>query len=213
MAKSRKRPLAVLVARTIRKIGEFILRARTIVLNIGNNAAIFTTPDPPLAGVTTHIDELEAAEATARTRVAGSAAARDLTYDAVLDDLNQLKAYVQNLADRSDDEALAVSIIEASGFDLKNKGVRVKPPLAVKNSVVPGEVILTAKAASNKRAFYDRQYSKDGVDWVDLPGTFQAKTKATGLIPGSAAYFRVRILLPEGPTAWSAIVGIAVSLD
>ncbi|HKR05665.1 MAG TPA: hypothetical protein VJY62_13605 [Bacteroidia bacterium] len=209
MKKSNRRPLAVVKVRLIRKIGDFILAMRTYVLNIGNNPTIFTAPVPALATVTTGIDELETAEALAKTRVQGAAAARDLKYDKSLDDLNSMLAYVQNLADLSKDTATAISIIEAAGFGVKNRGVRVKPPLEAKQGEISGTVKLIAKAAG-KRASYNWRKSPDGTAWTELPPTLQAKTSVNGFVPGSAAYFSYQPVLKTGPENWSATVSIMV---
>jgi len=209
MAKASRRPIAVFKLSRFRRIGDFILRVRTIVLNIVNHPAIFATPVPPTADVTTNADKLEASEAVAQTRVTGSVAARDLQYDNVLDDVHDMLGYVQSLADNSADEATAVSIIEASGFDLKNRGVRVKPQLAVKRGMVSGSVDLTAKSAG-KRVSYEWRSSSNGTDWTMLPPTLQAKTTVTGLTPGQAEYFSVRPVTKDGPGDWSAAVSIIV---
>ena len=209
MAKSKKRPLAVFLIRNFRRIGVFILKAKAIVLDITNSPGFFGTPDPPLATVTLDIGALESAETTAETRVVGSAAARNLKYDVVLTDIHGLENYVQNQADNAVDEATAIAIINASGFSLKVNGVHVKPPLAVKNSPVSGEVILTGKSAG-KRASYDWQMSTNGTTWTDLSSTLQAKTKASGLTLDVRTYFRFRAILPGGTASWSASVSIVV---
>ncbi|MFI5220351.1 MAG: fibronectin type III domain-containing protein [Bacteroidia bacterium] len=210
MAKSSKRPLAVFPINKLRRIGDFILRVRTIVLNIGNNAVIFATPAPPLATVTTGVSGLQIAETTAQTRVTGSAAARDLKYDIVLDDVHGLQGYVQNLADFAADEATAISIIQASGFDLKNHGVHVKPPLAAKHGSAEGDVLLVAKSAG-ARVSYQWQQSNDGItNWADFNITIQAKTTLSGLPPGTRIFFRVRPVLKDGPGTWSPTVSIIV---
>ncbi len=207
--KSSKRPLAVIALNKLRKIGNFILRVRTIVLNIGDHALIFVTPSPALGGVKTNVDALEAAEVKAKTHVTGSASARDLEYDQSLNDVYGLQGYVQLLADAAADEATAISIILASGFDLKNKGVRVKPPLAVKNGDTDGQVKLVAKSAG-KRVSYGWQQSTDGIVWTDLAVTLQAKTVVNGLEPGKKIFFRFRAVLKDGPGLWSAAVSIIV---
>jgi hypothetical protein len=178
------------------------------LLNIGNNATIFVTPTPSPAIVKTDTDNLEAAEAIAETRVAGAAQARNLKYDIVLEDVRGLLSYVQGLADKAADEATAIAIISASGFDLKNHGVRVKPQLAVKNGLA-GTVLLASKAAA-RRVFYEWQQSSDGITWADLPATLQAKTKVSGLTAGSLLFFRVRAILKDGAQDWSSAVSIIV---
>jgi hypothetical protein len=209
MAKSNRRPLAVVKLRLIRKMGDFILAMRTYVLNIGNNTTIFATPAPALSGVTTDITALETAETLAKTRVQGAAAARDVKYDAALDDLNGLLGYVQNLADTSADEATAISIIQAAGFNVKNRGVRVKAPLSAKQGDISGSVKLAAKSAG-KRVSYNWRKSADGVVWTELPSSLQTKIIADGFTPGSPAYFSVQPVLKTGPQDWSATVSIMV---
>ncbi|MFI5218747.1 MAG: hypothetical protein ACHQNT_04595 [Bacteroidia bacterium] len=209
MAKSGKRPLAVFLTRNYRKIGDFIIKAKAIVLDITNSPGFFVTPDPPLATVTADIGKLEDAETTAQTRVVGSAAARDLEYDNVLEHIHGLLGYVQKLADKAADEAAAIAIIQASGYSLKVNGIFVKPPLSVKQAFATGEVILRAKAAG-RRASYDWQMSTDGTTWSDLPSTLKAKTIVDGLTVDVRTYFRFRAILPSGTGSWSASVSIVV---
>jgi hypothetical protein len=209
MAKSKKRPIAVFLVKNFRRIGDFILKCKTIVLDIGNSPVFFATPDPALAGVTTNINALETSQTVADTRVVGSAAARDLDYNEVLDDIHGLQGYVQKQADNAVDEPTAIAIINASGFSLRVNGVHVKPPLAVEQSVATGEIILRAKSAGN-RASYDWQMSTDGTTWEDLESTLQAKTTVSGLTIDRRTYFRFRSILPSGTGSWSGLVSIVV---
>jgi len=210
--KSNKRPLAILRMQTIRAIGKFILKAKTIVLNIGNHTTIFVTPDPTLAIVTTDIGALETAEAVAETRVTGSAAARNAKYDIVLNDLRDLLGYVQKIADDAGDENAAIAIIQASGFDLKNHGVRVKPDLEVKQGPASGEVRMIAKAApkAEGRAMYEWQKSADEIVWLPIFTTLGTRGIVNGLTPDSKWYFRVRVLNKFGTKGWSSVVSIIV---
>jgi hypothetical protein len=210
--KSNKRPLAILRMQTIRAIGKFILRAKAIVLNIGDHATIFVTPDPALATVTSDINDLDDAETTAETRVVGSAAARNEKYDIVLNDLRDLQSYVQKLADDAGDVNTAIAIIQASGFDLKNRGVRVKPDLQVKQGQASGQVIMIAKAAprSEGRAIYEWQKSNDGTKWEPIFTTLGGRGIVNGLDPDSKWYFRVRVITKDGSKAWSSVVSIIV---
>jgi hypothetical protein len=210
MAKSPKRPLAALMMKQLLIIGNFILKAKAIVLNIGNNPLIFVTPSPTLASVTTHIGNLETAETLAATRAIGTAAARDLKYGVVLDDLHLLLNYVQNTADAAPNYETAISIIQASGFSVKVNGKFIKPPLAAKNGKVSGTVNVVAKSAG-KRASYNWQYSNNnGTAWIDLPATLVAKTMVTGLTPTNHLLFRMRSITKEGISGWSDPVSLIV---
>lgn len=208
--KSSRRPLAVARKKQIAAIGNFILFMRTLLVNLLDHVAIFATPSPTVASVKTDVDDLEAAEAVAKTRAQGAAAARDLQYDKVMDDLNNLLLYVQTLADNAVDEPTAISIIEASGFGLKNKGVRVKAPLAVKQ-ISDNMLKLMAKAAA-KRATYFWEQSEDGNAWTALPATLKATTVVEGVGAGQRLLFRVRSLTKkDGLSNWSVVVSIIVT--
>jgi len=209
MATANKRPKAVFSNVRSKKIGDFILRIRTILLNILNNSAIFTAPTPTVPSVTTSVNNLETAEILASTRVAGSVSARDLKYDVVLKAVHGLLNYVQNLADNAPDEATAISIITASGFDLKNAGIRVKAPIAVKNGAVSGSVLISAKSAG-ARTSYNWRYSVDNVTWIELPTTIQAKTTVSGLTPATIVHFQCRSITKTGAGNWSQTMIIVV---
>lgn len=206
--KNNKRPLAVIRISRIRRINDFIQYVRTILLNIGDHPLIFVTPAPALSGVKTRVDDLAVAQTLADTRVTGSAAARDVAYNLSLDDLLKLLAYVQMLADSTNDEMQAIAIIEASGFSLKNKGVRVKAPLSVKQ-LSDSSAGLTAKSAGRKATYYWRK-SVDGLVWVDEPNTLIAKTVIFGLTRGQIMYYQTRALNKEGLSNWGASVSFVL---
>lgn len=210
MAKSEKRPLAVFLTQSYRRIGDFIVKARAIVAAIGSNSGIFTTPDPPLATVTTNIDNLEAAESVAQSRTLGSAAARDEKYNLVLDNVRGIQGYVQKLADNAANEGTAITIIQSSGFGLRVNGVRVKPPLEARNTKVSGTVKLIAKSAG-KKASYEWQLSEDGgLTWTDIGTTLIAKTEINDLRPASIVKFRLRATIKAGTLDWTTPVTLVV---
>ena len=210
MAKSNKRPLVVLNILKLKRINEFIAKMRGISLNMANNVALFPTPEPSLATFDTNIDALEVAEAATETRTRGSAQARDQAYDLVLDNVHGLENYVQNLADNSADVDDALTLIAASGFDLKNQGVRIKPDFEVRNTEISGTVELIAKAMGY-RAAYEWEKSSNGIDWLPLPTTLQSKTELAGLTKNTLMYFRHRPVTKEGEGNWSQIVVIVVT--
>jgi hypothetical protein len=198
MANANKRPVAALQLKKAAKIGDFVFKGKTVVQNVGNNTTYFPTPFPTLATVTTDIGKLETAQTLAQTRAAGAASARDLMYDVVLADLRNLMGYVQQRADAAANAATAIAIIQASGFELRVNGSRVKAPIVAK-SIGTGQLKLVAKAAGGNRVSYNWQGSSDnGVTWHDLPITLQAKTMVSGLVPASKWLFRVRSITPSG---------------
>jgi hypothetical protein len=209
MAKSRKRPVALLRLRKLGRIGSFIVKAKSVVLDIGSNSGFFPAPSPPLATVNTDIRKLEDAQTLAKTRVVGSAGVRNIEYGVVLADIHSLLSYVQTQADNAPDEETAIAIINASGFSLKVNGVHVKPPLVAKQGDATGEIILMAKSAG-RRVAYDWQMNTDGKTWEDLPSTLVAKTTVRGLATDVRTHFRFRAIIATGTTSWSALVSIVV---
>lgn len=209
MAKSSKRPVAVFLINRTRRIGDFIIKVRGILTNMADNATIFVAPSPALPLVSGHIDDLDAAEAKAQTRAKGTAAARDLKYEVVLQDTRDLLSYVQKLADSSADEATAVAIIQASGFNLKVNGVYIKPPLAAKNGAVSGTILLSA-ALGGKRGSHEWQMSLNNQNWTGLPPTTKAKTQVDNLQRLSVQHFRHRLITNQGPEEWSQSVSVVV---
>ena len=209
MANSNKRPLAAFRISAYRRIADFILKVRNIVLNIGNDPVLFPAPTPDLLTVTTNVDDLEAAEALAQTRAAGTAAARDQKYELVLDNVHGLQNYVQNLADNAADELAAIALIEASGFSLKVRGVFVRPPLEARNGNEPGTVDLIARGGGPRTA-HEWQSSNNLINWTGITPTIKAKTMVAGLVKLTTLYFRHRVIRSEGPEPWSQPVSIVV---
>lgn len=205
-----KWPVVVFNSSKVRRIGEFILNLRAIVLNIGNAVVFFATPSPTLATVKTDVDTLETLETKAATRAVGTAAARDLQVDVCSKDLRNLAAYVQTTANAAPDAAKAIAIIEASGFRVKFNGTHSKAPIEAINSIDEGSIDLVAKSGG-KSTVYMWQSSANGVAWTDLPVTQIAKTTIDSLVPGTKVFFRVRTMNKKDCTSeWSAAIAIIV---
>jgi hypothetical protein len=209
MAKKSKKPLAVYDLSKLGQIGNFIIYLRALIVNFTNNVAILVAPDPTVPTVTSDVTDLVDAEAVAKTRVQGAAAARDLNYDIVFQDMRDWRNYVQKLADHAPNEAAAIAIIEASGFFVRLRGVRVKPPLAVKNSKIAGQVLLSAKSVG-RRASYEWQMSMDGAVWTTFDITLGGRGIVNKLKSGDTVFFRVRGILKDGELDWTAAVSIIV---
>lgn len=210
MAKSNKRPIAVLHIALLKVLAIFIAKMRTISLNMANNVALYPSPTPSLATFDANIDALEVAEAKASTHVTGSAALRDQAYDLVLDNVHGLENYVQDLADNAADVDDAIALILNSGFDLKSQGAFVKPDFEVINTKISGVVELVAKA-SGPRTANEWRMSTDGINWTMLPSSIKAKTTESGLTPGATVYFQHRPVLKDGVGNWSQVVSIVVT--
>jgi hypothetical protein len=181
--------------------------AESIVKRMTGNAW-FSSPAPSLAAVTAAIDDLRAAEATAISRVKGAAAARNEKRKALVAVLQQLRSYIQSVADA--DEGNGPAIIESAGLAVHKRATRTPRVFAAKPGRTPGVATVVAAAAGHRGA-YEWQYSIDGgKTWVATPATLQARTTVAGLTPGATVQFRYRTVTRAGEGDWSAPVSLTV---
>jgi hypothetical protein len=198
--KPKKNPIALNLPQIVALL---IVYGRHIVQAMTNNPW-FPSPTPPLATVTTDLNALEAAEATALTRAKGSASARDLAQRTVETDLTGLKAYTSSVVALS--PAQAAAIIESAGMAPKRVAPRNKPQLAVAMGATPGEGVLRAKAVG-RGAAYEWQYSSDGgKTWAAIGITTVANTTVMGLSAGTVYLFRFRTTRKKVTGDWSQTV-------
>jgi hypothetical protein len=185
---------AIVVFKIPRRNNDRIHYARSVVTAMTGNPH-FPSPTPAMTAFEAHI----AAAADAQTHVLSgtisSAAQRDARLAAVQSDLEQLRAYVQRVADAS--SAMAPAIIESAGMSVKRPGLHDKQALAVKAGPVTGSVVVVAKAVGD-RATYEWQYSQAGEAWIDVEPTRQAKKVLDGLITGAMYQVRVRSVTQAG---------------
>jgi hypothetical protein len=133
-----------------RRNSDRIHYARSVATAIAVNPHL-PSPTPTLADFEAHIDAAAAASALVLIGPIGSAAQRDARFAAVQSDLEQLRTYVQRVADGSPGEARA--IVESAGMSVKRPGLHDKPPLAVKAGLVSGSVVVVAKAAGDRATY------------------------------------------------------------
>jgi hypothetical protein len=157
---------------------------------------VFPSPDPSLAAVDAAIDALDYAQVASMTRTRGTVAARNQKRQALDEVLDQLKAYVQRVAD--DDSETAARVIETAGMRVARYQPARKKTFSVRDDSVSGSVVLTAQRAA-KEAAYHWQYSLDGgTTWLELTITLATKTRMAGLTPASRVLFRYRAITRRG---------------
>ena len=206
MTKAASRPIAIL------KLPEYevprLVTDATAIVRATTHNPWFPSPLPPLATVQAAIDDLAEAEVTAGTRAKGTAAARDGKRLALVGLLQQLRAYVQSIADANLESA--VSIIESASMVVKTLGGPPPRVFTVKPGDGSGSAKLSAPKAAN-RAGYEWAYSIDGgATWVVLPFTVNASTRISGLTPGTTVLFRYRAVTKNGEGDWSQPVSMLV---
>ena len=202
---SSRRSLVVLKLPT--RVSDLITAASCVVQGMTANAA-FPTPVPALATVRAAIATLQTAETAAQTRVRGAVAARDVARDALVTLLDQLRFYVQSVADG--DRTNAPALIQSVAMSVKKTAIRQKQTFGARPGPVTGSVQLVAQLAG-PRAAYDWQWSLDGgKTWQMAPGTLRSKTTLSGLTPGATVSFRVRALTKAGEGDWSQPIAMIV---
>ena len=190
------------------KIADLILYVTAVVQKMTGNPS-FPTPTPALAVLMAAVAALHDAETVALSRVKGAATVRNDKRSALVALLQQLRGYVQTIADATPENGAA--IIESAGLAVRKTATHAKRPFAAKQGALSGSAVVTAVSAG-ARASYEWQYSVDGgKTWVAAPSTTQGKTTVHGLPTATAVQFRYLAVTPKGGQGdWSAPLTLVV---
>ncbi|HEX3343024.1 MAG TPA: hypothetical protein VHS09_00575 [Polyangiaceae bacterium] len=189
------------------KVADFIAYATGIVHAMTNNPA-FPTPVPALAALSAAVSDLQAAETLALTKARGTVPARNDKRAVVVSLLQQLRGYVQAVADATPENG--ATIIQSAGLAVRKLPQRGARVFAAAPGPVSGSAKLTATIAA-RRASYEWQYSTDGgKTWVSAPASLQAKTTIVGLPAGSSVQFRCKTVTKTGEGDWSQAIALLV---
>jgi hypothetical protein len=199
---------SIAILKLSNKVKTLITYAQSVATAMQANATSFPSPTPTMATLQADVAALSTAEAAVVARTKGAVEIRNVKLAVVKGDLENLKTYVQAVADAAN-PSNAASIIQNAGMTLRKVTLHDKAQLAVNQGTVSGTVVLMAKAAG-KRAAYDWQYSTDQKTWTSVPPTLQAKTGVSGLTPATLYYFRVQPLLRTGEQNWSEVISMVV---
>jgi hypothetical protein len=213
-----KRAVAVLNVDKLKTYGDFSNKMKVIRTDMKNNVATFTSPPIQVADngqFDNDIKAMDAAETTALSKAKGTASARDVTKQTVLDDAHGLQGYVQFLADKLHDTQKAVALIQLSGFDVSLRAVHTKSDFTAQKTKISGQVKLAInvkKFTNNEKRFSIKwQSSIDGGKTpVDLPITIKGSTLVSNLAVGAWMWFRFLVVLKDGEHAWSNWIKVMV---
>jgi hypothetical protein len=207
-----RRLRAVLDYGTKKDIARLVVVAKTVRARVADNTGVFVSPSPSLASLESATAALSSAQDAVDQRQPGAVAARNAARDALLTILEGLRAYVQTIADASEQPAV---VIEAAGMAVARVSTYVKPLLGARLGVGEGVVMLVAAAGqlskSKRYKTYGWQVSVDGGrTWTLAPSTPVAHTTLSGLPALTVCSFRVNVTDTTGTTEWSQAVGILV---
>jgi hypothetical protein len=190
-----------------RIVALLIVYGRHVVEMMTKNAAQLPGPDPTLATVSQHLDDLESSEAGAQARAKGAVAVRDEKRKQVVDDMKQLRGFVQSQAIKSPTTAL--SLILSAGMSVRGFTRPHKPTLQARMSGAQ-RVTLRAKAVKGRAAYEWQSSSDGGKSWATAGITTEATTIVSGLTVGVTALFRFRTTQKRVTTDWSDSVSLLV---
>ncbi|MFI5149305.1 MAG: fibronectin type III domain-containing protein [Bacteroidia bacterium] len=203
-AKVHKRTVALFLNR--KSIPQLIADARHYVTQITGNAN-FPAPNPPLADITTEINNLDAAYNLSLTRARGSVSAMHAEATILMHSLKALGAYVELQANK-DPENAAV-IIEGAGMTVKKTSTRPPRVFNAKQGDIFGTIKLDTKAV--KRGSYIYQLSTkpdDPNSWTEVYQGTRVKFTTQPLTEGTTYYFRTATIDKNGKSDWSGIISI-----
>jgi len=189
-----------------RRVGALVPYAQNVVTCMTGNSR-FPSPVPALPTVSTAITALATAETAAVSRLPGAVTTRNDKRAALTVLLQQLRAYVQSVADADPENGAAT--IQSAGLSVRKTGTRPPRVFTAEQGPVSGSAKLVTPSAG-ARAFFEWSYSADGKTWTEAPATVQAKTVVTGLGAGSTVLFRYRTVTKTGQGDWSQPVSLLV---
>jgi hypothetical protein len=151
------------------------------------------------------VDQLDAAQTKAKSGSKQDLKDRDAKAVVVFQQLQQIAAFVQCVANQQPTAAEAEAVIVGAGFEVKRRARRRKADFAAKYTGISGEARLVARAVKGARAYY-WEWSTDQQTWTVALETAAPETTLHGFTPGQLYHFRFRTLGPEGKSDPSPVV-------
>ncbi len=190
------------------KNADLILFGNTVAQKLTNNA-LLPNPTPTVAAILAATSDLHTAETAALTRAKGTASVRNGKRVVLVGLLQQLRGYVQSVADATPEDGAA--IIQSAGLAVRKIAAHGKRQFGAKQGALSGSAVVTAVTAG-RGASYAWEYSLDGgKTWVAAPSTTQGKTTIAGLPAGTMVQFRYLAVTPKGGQGnWSQPLSLLV---
>jgi hypothetical protein len=190
-------------------------QAKAVYNALGADPTTFTSPNPPLPILLTHIQEVDVAQQATSTRARGTAAARNAKLDILITSMESERMYVQTICDANPERAVAIAT--SAAMSVGSVSLQSKPVLQAKLGTQPGSVLLLANGTlligrrSSRRAVFQWQMSADGgKTWTGLAPTPLASTEIDALTPLTVHEFRVCVTIGKVTGEWSQAVSILV---
>lgn len=187
-------------------VPEKLTKGRQIITSVTGNPK-FTNPVPPVATLTTAINELEAAYAAAQTAKHAWRNAVDVQTaksDAVDQVFSQCASYVESVAGADE------SVISSAGMDPKSTGgapTLPEPPtgIEVTEGDHEGELDISWDSVSNAKSYLIQRSTdpNNSANWTHAGTSTKSSTTIAGLASGTRYWFRVCAVGAVGQSGWS----------
>lgn len=176
-----------------------IQKTRFVVQKMTENVAIFTTPNPPLADLTTQANELETAETAASEGGKDRTQTRDVALSKMVNSMNLQVLYVQTVTLGDPD------MTELAGMDTQSSGSKWPLPhqpqgFIAKPGKFEGSVYMKCAGTKYKKQYVFQLFDEklNGGEWRDIQTQGKNIYLHEGLERGSIYTFRVYAINSAG---------------
>jgi hypothetical protein len=174
-----------------------------------NNAALFVTPSPTPAAITTATQALEQANTVAKGGGKAATTARGLKQTALENLLHQWGGYLETIAATMPGQEAYV--YESGGFAEKDRPTHVTEDIKLTQPGGPGTAHARCKAApKGKKAFYGWRISLNGGQTWVISQTNDSHTDFTGIPSGTLIQVQFNVTMKNVTSAWSVSADLLV---
>jgi hypothetical protein len=191
-----------------RRVHDFCAFGKSVATHLSQDP-LFSPPPAAIAALEAGVAALEETLVAVESRRFGAGAERKARQSDVLAALQDLRAYVQTLADTLPTNEAAM-VAARAGMAVKDAKGPKRGGLTVEQGRTSGSAHAFAPAAKT-RAGYEWQYAREGGAWVSVPFTVHADVELTGLAPGALYSLRARAVTANGPSDWLQTVTFRVA--
>jgi len=192
-------------------VPQLIAFAQHMVSRMTGNS-FFATPSPLLTVITTAVNALQLAYDNAQGGGPAQTAIMHQKREALELLLTAEGHYVEDRAnDPANAAAGAEAIILSAGINIRQTNPRQKSVFTASIGKIQGSAVLTA--AHVDRGAHDWQYTLDpnqANSWIQVDQTIKATVTIVGLESLKHYYFRHRLILKDGASAWEGPVEMLV---
>ncbi len=171
--------------------------ARYVIKQMAENAAVFPSPNPPLADMEFMVNELHDAQVAAVDGGKDRTRRRNEKLELLINAMNLQILYVQTVTHGDELKTMM------AGMEVKSKAHRWPMPEKPKNFKTKlgpyvGSVYLTCSFTKYKKQYVFQMWDEDGGTWKDIQTQSSGRYLHQGLKQGQVCRFRVYAINSRG---------------